>query len=345
MNSRQNEKTGLQSKFDYILSILHRNSNTCKAKGGATHRQTVPNENADGQQEGWVSGVREKDPKVSETAWTDVKSDKRQSWQAPAWISVTIPSFGSGRCHHNANASLWWSVPLGAVVQNGCRQANTLVRATECAFFPSRSKEVPSVSDSGASAIYSKCSKHICHFCILRLGVHAHNHRQGCLLSWELLSEVWCIPFPVSSFIQSNPCSLMSITQAAGQNKFSFSLLKARMDKNPILRGALGLALSTTAHEERRAALRNKSISSHLLSYSAVIDGLSHHLFESLDSTAEAFSKEPSWHPKQIMHNSQIDAVSFIELTCLTRIWHLAQLFFISQIFCSLLPLFFSVSG
>lgn len=127
-------------KRDYSLNLTKsyqycRNSDTYKTKGGATHRQTVPNENTEGQQEGWVSGERVKDPKVSEMAWTDVKSDKRQSWQAPAWVSVTIPSLGSGRCHHHANASLCWSVTLGAVVQNGCRQANTLVRATECAFF------------------------------------------------------------------------------------------------------------------------------------------------------------------------------------------------------------------
>lgn len=36
-------------------------------------------------------------------------------------------------------------------------------------FFFFSSKEVPSVSDSGASAIYFECSKQSCHFCILRV--------------------------------------------------------------------------------------------------------------------------------------------------------------------------------
>lgn len=48
---------------------------------------------------------------------------------------------------------------------------------------PLLSKEVPSVSDSGASAIYSECSKQICHFCIWRARVRAYYHWQGCLLS------------------------------------------------------------------------------------------------------------------------------------------------------------------
>lgn len=43
----------------------------------------------------------------------------------------------------------------------------------------------------------------------------------------------------------------------------------------------------------------------------------------------KSFSKELSLHPKQIMNNSQIDTACFIELTCLTWVWHLAQLFFI----------------
>lgn len=50
-------------------------------------------------------------------------------------------------------------------------------------FFPFLSKEVPSVSDSGAPAIYSECSKQICHFCISRVSMLAYYHRQGCLLS------------------------------------------------------------------------------------------------------------------------------------------------------------------
>lgn len=50
-------------------------------------------------------------------------------------------------------------------------------------FYPSSSsllsKEVPSVSDSGASAIYSECSKQICHFCISRAWMLAYYHWQG----------------------------------------------------------------------------------------------------------------------------------------------------------------------
>lgn len=91
----------------------------------------------------------ERDPKVSvlgpatdegrEMAWTDVKSDKRQAWQAPAWLSVTTPSLGSGRCQDNANASLWRSAPP-EVVQNGCRHANALLRVTGSAIFFSQRK-------------------------------------------------------------------------------------------------------------------------------------------------------------------------------------------------------------
>lgn len=65
---------------------------------------------------------------------------------------------------------------------------------------PLLSKEVPSVSDSGASAIYSECSKQMCHFCIWRARVRAYYHWQGCLLSWEILSVLWYIPSPISIF-------------------------------------------------------------------------------------------------------------------------------------------------
>lgn len=85
-----------------------------------------------------------RDPKVSvvgpateeggEMVWTDVKSDKRQAWQAPAWLSVTTQGPGSGRCQDNADASLWRSVPP-EVVQNGCRHANALLRVTGSAVF------------------------------------------------------------------------------------------------------------------------------------------------------------------------------------------------------------------
>lgn len=48
-----------------------------------------------------------------------------------------------------------------------------------------------------------------------------------------------------------------------------------------------------------------------------VIDDLSNHLFQSPDCKPKSFSKELSLHPKQIMNNSQIDTLCFIELTCL----------------------------
>lgn len=80
-------------------------------------------------------------------------------------------------------------------------------------FYPSSSssllsKEVPSVSDSGASAIYSECSKQICHFCISRAWMLAYYHWQGCLLSWEILSVVWYISSFISIFlVNSMPSS------------------------------------------------------------------------------------------------------------------------------------------
>lgn len=128
-------------------------------------------------------------------AWTDVKTDRHQAWQAPAWLSVTPPSLRSGRCQDDANASLWRSVPP-EVVQNGCRRANALLRVTGSAFF--FSKEVPSVSDSGASATYCEYSKQSCHFCILRVWTLKYYHRQGCLLSWEILGVAWCMSFLIS---------------------------------------------------------------------------------------------------------------------------------------------------
>lgn len=52
-------------------------------------------------------------------------------------------------------------------------------------FFFSSSEEVPSVSDSGASAIYFECSKQSCHFCILGDLMLPYHHYQACL-SWKL---------------------------------------------------------------------------------------------------------------------------------------------------------------
>lgn len=56
----------------------------------------------------------------SETAWTDVRSDKRRGWQAPAWLSVTALVPGSNRWQDLANAPPWWSREPGGVQQNGC---------------------------------------------------------------------------------------------------------------------------------------------------------------------------------------------------------------------------------
>lgn len=83
-----------------------------------THMEAMPNEDIVGRGVGgsahWSN--TKKDPKVSvlrpatvkgrEMAWTDVKSDKRQARQAPAWLSVTTLRLGSGQCQDNANASL-----------------------------------------------------------------------------------------------------------------------------------------------------------------------------------------------------------------------------------------------
>lgn len=113
----------------------------------------------------------------------------------------------------------------------------------------------------------------------------------------------------------------MSIRQAAGQNKSSFSLA----DQNPIP----GRAAGRGRREGRgRGAFGNKSISGHLPSFSSIIEYLSNHLFQSLDSAAKSFSKELSLHPKQIMNNAPVDTASFIQFTGRTGVWRAARLVF-----------------
>lgn len=97
---------------------------------------------------------------------------------------------------------------------------------------PLPSKEVPSVSDSGASAIYSECSKQICHFCIWRAG-------GACILPLarlfvvmrDIKRAVIYILSHLHFFSKSTLCPLLSITQAAGQNNSSFSLFKGEWTK------------------------------------------------------------------------------------------------------------------
>lgn len=98
------------------------------------------------------------------------------------------------------------------------------------------------------------------------------------------------------------------------------------MDKNPIPRRVLSLALSIAAHKEgrKREASENKSIPNHLPSYSVVIEDLSSHLFTSPNSSLESFFplKELYLHPPPIpphthsfppkRNNSQIDTVYFL---------------------------------
>lgn len=167
-----------------------------------------------------------------------------------------------------------------------------------------------------------------------------YHRGRNCSLSWEILNAVWCIPFLCLNL--SSQIRALSRASVKRQDKINphFRIWKQAGQKSNTQESAWSCFKHNNFREKRSGPLGNKSISGHLLSYSMVIDDLSNHLFQSLDCKPKSFSKELSLHPKQIMNNSQIDTVCFIELTCLIWVWHLAQLFFICQTSSPLPPLF-----
>lgn len=167
-----------------------------------------------------------------------------------------------------------------------------------------------------------------------------YHRGRNCSLSWEILNAVWCIPFLCLNL--SSQTRALSRASVKRQDKINphFRIWKQAGQKSNTQESAWSCFKHNNSREKRSGALGNKSISGHLLSYSMVIDDLSNHLFQSPDCKPKSFSKELSLHPKQIMNNSQIDTLCFIELTCLIWVWHLAQLFFICQTSSPLPPLF-----
>lgn len=142
---------------------------------------------------------------------------------------LLLQGLGSGRCQDNGNASLWRSVPP-EVVQKGCRHANALLRVTGSAFFFFPWKEVPSVSDSGTSAMYLGCRKQSCHF---------FASWDACILSparlFVVMGDTKCssyvCPICISIHLVQESMLPHSITHAAGPNKFSFSRLNTEWTK------------------------------------------------------------------------------------------------------------------